>query len=229
MSPLTGIKLCLFDAYGTLFDFASAAANAASVPADRRSALTTLWRDKQIQYTFLRTLQGRHVEFETVTGDALDFALEAMGLASGERRDELMRLYLTLSAFPEVPDVLARLRAAGLKTAILSNGSPAMLESAIAAAGLAPLLDRALSVESVGAFKTHPKVYQFALDEFGVAADEVVFMSSNGWDAWAASDFGFSVVWCNRSGAPRERLPGQPDFEVKSLEELPALLGDCAV
>lgn len=225
MTSLTGVKLCLFDAYGTLFDFASAAANAASVPADRRAALTALWRDKQIQYTFLRTLQGRYLDFERVTGDALDFALEALGLASSERRAELMRLYLTLRAFPDVPATLARLKASGLKTAILSNGSPAMLNSAIEESGLSSLLDRALSVDAVGVFKTHPKAYQYALDAFDVEAREVVFLSSNGWDAWAASDFGFRVVWCNRSGATPERLPGQPDFEVGSLNELPALLG----
>lgn len=225
MSRLTGIRACVFDAYGTVFDFASAAANCPDIPEDRRAALTALWRDKQLQYSWLRTLQGRYVDFWQVTGEALDFALESLGLATPERRSRLMGLYGGLAAFPEVEAVLRRLRAAGLTTAILSNGAPAMLESAVAGAGLTPLFDHVLSVDEVGVFKTHPAAYQLVLDRLGLPANAIAYQSSNGWDAHAASDFGMKVVWCNRSGQPAERLPGRPDFEVRSLEGLPGLLG----
>jgi 2-haloacid dehalogenase len=140
-----------------------------------------------------------------------------------------MGLYRTLSAFPEVPGVLRALRRAGFSTAILSNGSPAMLDDAVAGAGLGGLFDAVLSVEAVRVFKTDRRVYQYALDRLGVRAEEVSFQSSNAWDAHAASDFGMRVVWCNRYGQRRERLPGAPDFEVRSLDELPALLGVTAI
>ena len=136
-----------------------------------------------------------------------------------------MELYLTLDAFPEVEDVLRKLKAAGLRTAILSNGSPKMLDAAVKAARLDTLLDAVLSVEEVGVYKPHPKVYQLAVDRVGVPASAIAFQSSNAWDAYAASAFGMKVVWCNRYGQRRERLPGSPDREIKSLAELPALVG----
>lgn len=222
--PLPGIKACVFDAYGTLFDFASAANRCPDVPADKITALTTLWRDKQIQYTWLRTMQGRHADFWQVTGDALDFVLDTLGLDRGGLHDKLMQLYLTLDAFPEVPSVLERLKRAGMRIAILSNGSPRMLDPLVRAAGLGELLDVVLSVEDAGAFKTHPKVYQLALDLLGLPAKAISFQSSNAWDAWAASAFGMQVVWCNRYRQQPERLPGQPDREISTLAELPELV-----
>jgi 2-haloacid dehalogenase len=140
-------------------------------------------------------------------------------------RDRLMNLYLTLDAFPEVPDVLRRLKTAGLHTAILSNGSPVMLDAAVNAAGLGSLLNAVLSVEEVGVYKPHPKVYQSAVDRLGVPAGAVAYESSNAWDAYAASAFGMQVVWCNRYGQRPERLPGKPDRMVTSLAELPSLVG----
>ncbi len=140
-------------------------------------------------------------------------------------RARLMELYRTLAVFPEIPDVLRRLRAAGMRTAILSNGSPAMLASAVAGNGLAALLDAVISVDEVGVFKPDPRVYQLALDRLGVAAGEVSFQSSNAWDAWAASAFGMRVVWCTRYAQKPERLPGRPDHEVTTLADLPALVG----
>ena len=139
-------------------------------------------------------------------------------------RDRLMGLYRALDCFPEVPDVLRRLKDAGFVTAILSNGSPSMLADVVAAAKLDGLLDHVWSVEEVGVFKTHPRVYQLAVDRLGVAPGAISFQSSNAWDAHAASAFGMRVVWCNRYGQRRERLPGAPDREVRSLAELPALL-----
>ncbi len=224
MSRLKGIRACIFDAYGTLFDFGSATARCPEIPEDRRTALTTLWRDKQLQYTWLRTLQNRYVDFWQVTGNALDFALDSLAIQAPNVREHLMELYLTLSAFPEVREVLLSLRQSGFTTAILSNGSPAMLEAAISSAGLSGQFDAVLSADAVGAFKTHPKVYQYALDQLGVPASTISFQSSNAWDAHAASDFGMRTVWCNRYGQQRERLPGSPDFEIRTLADLPALL-----
>src|SRR5262249_24073963 len=141
------------------------------------------------------------------------------------RRQRLMRLSLPLDAFPEVPDVLARLKKAGIKTAILSNGSPAMLDAAVKAAKLDAVLDAVLSVEAVGVYKPHPKGYQLAVDPLGLPPAPIPFQSADAWDAYAASAFGMQVVWCNRYGQRPERLPGAPDRTVKSLDELPALVG----
>lgn len=222
--PLGGIRACVFDAYGTLFDFASAAAQCRVTLGDKAARLTWLWRDKQLEYTWLRAAQGRHADFWQVTGDALDFALETLGILGPELRDRLMQLYLTLDPFPEVPAVLRQLRMAGFSTAILSNGSPRMLAAAVDNAGLDDLLDAVLSVEEVGVYKPHPRVYQLAVDRLGITANAIAFQSSNGWDAHAASAFGMRVVWCNRYGQRRERLPGRPDHEIHSLSELPPLV-----
>jgi 2-haloacid dehalogenase len=224
-APLSGVKACVFDAYGTLFDFASAAKCCRDVLGEDIDKLTALWRDKQLQYTWLRALQGRHADFWQVTGDALDFALETLGIDTPGLRDRLMNLYLTLEAFSEVRDALTRLKKADLRTAILSNGSPAMLDAAVKAAGLDSLLDAVLSVEAVGVYKPHPRVYQLAVDRLGIPAAAIAFQSSNAWDAYAASAFGMQVVWCNRYGQRPERLPGAPDRMVRSLAELPALVG----
>ena len=221
---LEGVRACVFDAYGTLFDFASAAARCEDVPGERRAALTALWRDRQLQYTWLRTLQNRYADFWQVTGEALDFALESLGLEAPGLRARLMELYLGLEPFPEVPEVLRTLRARGFKTAILSNGSPSMLATLVGRAGLADMFDAVLSADAVGVFKTHPKVYQYALDLLALPAQAISFQSSNAWDAYGASDFGMRVVWCNRYGQRREHLPGAPDAELRTLAELPGLL-----
>ena len=223
-APLRGIRACVFDAYGTLFDYASAVMACRDLLGDKLHPLNALWREKQLQYTWLRALQGRHADFWTVTADALDFALETLGLAEPGLRDRLMNLYLTLEAFAEVPAVLARLKNAGLKTAVLSNGSPTMLRSAVDFARIGPLLDAVLSVEEVGVYKPHPKVYQLAVERLGIERSAISFQSSNAWDAYAASAFGMRVVWCNRYHQCPERLPGKPDCEVNSLAELPALI-----
>ena len=223
-SKLTGIRACVFDAYGTLFDVAAAAAACADELGARATPLAALWRDKQLQYSWLRGLAGTYVDFWQVTEDALDFALETLDIPAGPVRARLLGLYRRLDAFPEVPAVLRALRGAGFATAILSNGSPAMLASAVEGNGLGDLLDAVISVDEVGTFKPHPSVYQRALDRLGVPAAAVSFQSSNAWDAHAASAFGMQVVWCNRYGGRRERLPGAPDREIRTLAELPALL-----
>jgi 2-haloacid dehalogenase len=159
-----------------------------------------------------------------VTRDALDFALETLGLSDPVLRERLMRLYLALDPFPEVPEALRQLRGAGLTTAILSNGTPGMLAAAVDHAGLTRCFDQLLSVEAVGVYKPHPRVYGLACDRLGLAAGAVAFVSANAWDAHATSAFGMRVVWCNREARPRERLPGGPDREIRSLAEFPALV-----
>ena len=218
------VRACVFDAYGTLFDFASAARSCRDVLGDSFDKLTALWREKRLQYTWLRTAQGCHADFWQVTGDALDFSLETLMLDQPGLRDRLMELYLTLDTFPEVPGVLQQLKAKGLKTAILSKGTPEMLDSAVKNAGIDGLLDTVLSVEEVGVYKPDPRVYQLAVDQLGVPAPRISFQSSNAWDAYAASSFGMKVVWCNRYRQRKERLPGKPDHEIETLAELPRIV-----
>jgi 2-haloacid dehalogenase len=223
-APFGDIRACVFDAYGTLFDVAAAAARCGDALVGKADRLAALWRDKQLQYTWLRAVQGRHADFWEVTRDALEFSLETLQLHDAGLVDRLMQLYLALDPFPEVPAMLRQLRGAGFATAILSNGTPGMLADAVGNAGLASLFDQVLSVEEVGVYKPHPKVYRLACDRLGGTADTIAFISSNAWDAHAAAAFGMRVVWCNRSGQRHERLPGNPDREIRSLAELPALL-----
>ncbi len=221
----SNVKACVFDAYGTLFDVHSAVGRHKPRLGKDADAVSALWRTKQLEYTWLRSLMSRHVDFWQVTGDALDYALDAYDVHDPALRDELMQAYLSLAPYPEVRSVLQRLKQHGMRTAILSNGSPNMLEAAVAGAGIAKLLDAVLSVEDVGIFKPDPRVYQLAVDRLGVAAGEISFQSSNAWDAVAAATFGMRVAWCNRFGQRRERLTAQPDAELKTLDELPPLLG----
>ncbi len=226
MTPMgKGVRAVVFDAYGTLFDVASAAERASDVLGEKWQPLAEVWRSKQLQYTWLRSLMGRHVDFWQVTGDALDFAFASFGIDDRSLRARLMELYERLGPYPDARGTLERLRAAGLRLAILSNGAPRMLATAARSAGLAPLLDAVVSVESVGIYKPHPSVYQLAVQQLGVWAGEIVFVSSNGWDAYGAKAFGFRVAWCNRARQPPERIPEPPDVEIHSLAELPALLG----
>ncbi len=222
---MTGIKACVFDAYGTLFDVHSAVARERAKIGDQADALSQLWRTKQLEYTWLRALMGRHLDFWQVTGDALDYALARLELDPAGIREPLMQAYLALDAYPEVPAVLARLRQGGLKLAILSNGEPRMLAAGAKSAAIDGLLDAILSVETVGIFKPHPSVYQLTLDQLRVAADEIAFQSSNAWDVNGAATFGLRPVWINRFGAPAERLPGDAEHELKDLSGLPDLLG----
>ncbi len=222
---LTGIRACVFDAYGTLFDVASAAAQAKEALGDRWLSVAELWRAKQLQYTWLRSLMGRHADFWQVTGDALDFAMASHKIEDAPLRERLMELYLRLLAYPEVKETLSRLRASGVKLAILSNGEPKMLAAAAANSGISGLLDAILSVEEVGVFKPHPSVYRLPVERFGLPAAEMCFLSSNGWDACAAKANGYRVLWCNRFGQAPERIPERPDGEICTLAELPGIVG----
>jgi 2-haloacid dehalogenase len=227
MAPkLHGIEACVFDAYGTLFDVSSAARSAQDALGEKWQPLAELWRAKQLQYTWLRSLAGHHADFWQVTGDALDFTLSTLQLDDPELRTRLMNLYLALSAYPEVPATLQRLKRAGMKLAILSNGSPAMLAAAAGHAGIADLLDAILSVEEVQVYKPHPSVYALVSERLNVVAERVVFVSSNGWDAYSAKAFGFRTLWCNRFGQAPERIPETPDAQIATLAELPDIILD---
>lgn len=220
------ITTCVFDAYGTLFDVAAAARQAAAEPgreafAANWPAISASWRLKQLQYTWLRAAAGVHTDFWSVTQDGLDYALELHGMADASLRERLLALYWELSAYPEVPAMLAALKGAGFATAILSNGSPAMLEGAVKSAEIGDRLDAVLSVESVGIFKPAPAVYDLVGRRFGCPAGSVLFISSNGWDAAAASGYGFRSVWVNRAGEPMDRLPWSPERILSDLTTIP--------
>jgi 2-haloacid dehalogenase len=217
---LTGIRACVFDAYGTLFDVNSAAERTQDALREKWQQLAEIWRAKQLHYTWLCSLTGRHVDFWQLTGEALDFALDTLKLPNGQLRDHLMRLYLQLDTCPEVKNTLTRLKAGGVKCAILSNGSPTMLSACIENAGIADLLNAVLSVEEVKVYKPHPNVYQLAVDRLSVKASAICYVSSNGWDAYSAKAFGFHVIWCNRSSQVAERIPRTPDAEIRILSDL---------
>jgi len=223
-TSFSGIKACVFDAYGTLFDVHSAVGRHRGRLAERADAVSDTWRTKQLQYTWLRTLMGHYIPFWQITQDALDFAMQAHGVEDPALRQDLCDAYLSLDCYPEVPGVLQALREGGLKTAVLSNGSPDMLDAAVDSSGLSDLLDASLSVDSIGFYKPDMRVYQIACDHFGLQPAEISFQSSNAWDAYAAASFGFQVAWCNRFGQAPERLPDSPGAEIKTLAELPAIV-----
>ncbi len=223
------ITTAIFDAYGTLFDV-NAAARAASEEPDfpqlksKWQSLAANWRTKQLQYTWLRAVADQHIDFWTVTQHALDWALDAAELASPELRDRLLALYWELDAYAEVPEMLSTLKSMGLKTGILSNGSPDMLDGAVASAGLDDVLDEVLSVETVHIFKPATPVYDLVAKRFNTSPEQVLFVSSNGWDAAAAAHYGFETVWVNRTGEPIDRLYGTPSHMLPDLSEIPELI-----
>ena len=219
------IGACAFDAYGTLFDVHSAVNACRDDIGEDADKLSELWRQKQLQYTWLRSLMKQHADFWQVTGDALDYAMGATGIEDMALRTRLMELYMTLEAYPDVVETLERLKAAKMKTAILSNGSMTMLIAGAKNAGIFMLLDMILSVDRVGVFKPDPATYQMAVDELNLPASGISFQSANGWDASCGAAFGFNVAWINRFGQPAENLPGAPNAELKDLAALPGLLG----
>ena len=218
------IQVCVFDAYGTLFDVHSAVARYKDRLGENADRISDTWRMKQLQYTWLRSLMRRYVPFWQVTREALEFAMDAFGVNDDAVRDDLLNAYLSLACYPEVPEVLRRLKDSGMRTAILSNGSPDMLDAAVDSAGLSEVLDAVLSVDDLGIFKPDPSVYQLAVDRLSVDKRQVSFQSSNAWDAAAAATFGFRVAWVNRFSQAKERLPDQPDAELRTLSELPGIV-----
>ena len=224
MTKFIGITACVFDAYGTLLDVHSAVGKHRARLGDKADAVSGMWRAKQLEYTWQRTILDRYVDFWRVTADGLDYALDAHGVDDVALRDDLLDAYLSLDCYPEVRGVLNTLKDAGLRTAILSNGSPMMLEAAVESAGIGDVLDAVVSADALGIYKPSAEVYQLAMDELEVGRGQVSFQSSNGWDAAAAATFGFRVAWCNRFGQARERLPDAPDVEIRTLDELPAIV-----
>jgi 2-haloacid dehalogenase len=216
MSPVRGY---VFDAYGTLFDVHAVVEAGRAITADPM-ALSLAWRGKQLEYTWLRSLMGRYEDFWTVTEDALRWAIARLGLrASDADVQRLMEAYLSLACFPEVAETLAGL--AGRPRAILSNGAPKMLAAAVTSSGLAPHLEHVLSVDAVKTYKPSPAVYALGPEALGIAAPDLLFVSSNAWDVAGAKSFGYRVAWCNRTGAPAENLGVQADYEIRSLTDLP--------
>ncbi len=218
-------KACVFDAYGTLFDVHAAVRAQAARIGDVAEAFSALWRTKQLEYTWVRSLMGRHADFAQLTGEALDYALARHGLADPDLRADLLAAYRRLAAYPEVARSLDALARSGRRLAILSNGTPAWLADAVAAAGLAGRFEAVWSVEAVGIYKPDARVYRMALDGLGLAAHEIGFVSSNPWDAAGAANFGFRAVWVNRAGLPDEysRVAAVP--QVASLDDLPKHFG----
>jgi 2-haloacid dehalogenase len=224
------IKVCVFDAYGTLFDVGSAARTLALETGNENLKkswvkLSDDWRHKQLQYSWLRAIMNRHADFWTVTQDGLDWALEANHLDGDlELRKKLLELYYRLAPYPEVSKMLVDLKSKNFSTAILSNGSPQMLRGAIDSAKIADLLDKVISVEEVGIFKPDIRVYKLLEEKFSCKREEVLFGSSNCWDAIAASEYGFKVVWVNRSKKPVDRLLNVKLLEVSDLSDIPDLI-----
>lgn len=185
--------------------------------------MTALWRTKQLEYSWLRSLRGDYVDFWSITGESLDYAMAATGIEDAGLRSRLMESYFVLDPYPETRSVLERIKMAGIKTAILSNGSPSMLTGAASKSGIAPWIDAIISADTVQIYKPHPKVYQLACDELRVNAERMCFVSSNPWDVSGAALFGFRVIWVNRSGGVLDVLPGQPERIIETLDALPEM------
>lgn len=207
-----------FDLYGTLLEVASVGRVAAEVT-DDPAALVDLWRTKQLEYTWLRSLMGRYQDFWATTADALDYSLDRLGIVVDDAtRTRLLRAWLDVRPYPEVPGALSALAPRPL--AVLSNGNPDMLEAGLAAAGLRDRFDHVLSVEDAGVYKPHPSVYELAVKALDLPAERILFVSSNGWDAAGARAFGLRVAWVNRTGSPLERLGAPPDLVVADLAQV---------
>ncbi len=219
------IRAIAFDAYGTLFDVYSVGALAEQLFPGSGKALAEIWRVAQIDYTRILTLCGRYRNFRLLTEDGLVHACKVLKLdLTADKRQQLMDQYDRLEAFPENLEVLKALKSSGLKLAILSNGTPAMLENAMQAAGYQGLFDHVLSVDTVKKFKTAPQAYQLGPDAFGMPVTEIGFVSSNGWDVCGATWFGYQTFWVNRAGKVLDELGVQPKGEGRSLDDLLAFV-----
>lgn len=220
-----GIKACVYDAYGTLFDVHSAVGKHKERLGEKADSVSAMWRTKQLEYTWLRTLMETYTDFWQVTGDALEYAFDAHDINDSELQYDLLDAYLQLECYPEVKETLGRLQRCGAKNVILSNGSPMMLEAAVQNSGIGEWVDDILSVDPLKMYKPSPQVYQIAVDHLHVQAHEISFQSSNAWDVAGAAHYGFQVAWINRFGQRRERLAARAKAELTTLSELPAVLG----
>jgi len=218
------IKACIFDAYGTLFDVNAACRELSKEVGDNWEKLASLWRLRQVEYTWLRNSMDEYIDFWKITSDALDYAMETLGIENNELREELLNLYLKLEAYPEVKDLLKRLKQRGFKTGILSNGSMKMLNSAVNNANIREYLDEILSVEDCKIYKPSSKVYDLVKIKMQISKENVLFFSSNAWDMHAASNYGFKTIWVNRFNTKLERLPGKPIDIVRSLDKIDEII-----
>ena len=212
------VRHAVFDAYGTLFDVHSAASRYQARLGEQAQAVSAMWRTKQLEYTWLRSLMQRYVDFWKVTQDALDYALDSQGIDDNSLRKDLLSAYRELSCYPEVPQTLSKIKQMGLGTAILSNGSPEMLKAGVRNSNLGKVMDSIISVDTIEIFKPSPIVYKLATDQLGCNPEEILFFSSNAWDVSGAATFGFKTVWVNRFAQASERLPGTPIIEIKTLD-----------
>lgn len=223
------VKICIFDAYGTLFDVTSATRIVAneeeysSFP-NHSVKVSNSWRIKQLEYSWLRNIMHEYIDFWQITKDALDFALEENQIKNEKLRQRLLDVYWNLSAYPEAQDVLTTLKANNIQTGILSNGSKQMLNSAVVSANLKNYLDKIISIDGIEIYKPDPKVYQMVLDQFNCKIEEVLFISSNGWDIAGASKFGFTTLWVNRNLIPKDRLTFMPNKITNNLSTIPNIL-----
>lgn len=223
------VNICIFDAYGTLFDVTSATRIVAneeeysSFP-NHSVKVSNSWRIKQLEYSWLRNIMHEYIDFWQITKDALDFALEENQIKNEKLRQRLLDVYWNLSAYPEAQDVLTTLKANNIQTGILSNGSNQMLNSAVVSANLENYLDKIISIDGIEIYKPDPKVYQMVLDQFNCKIEEVLFISSNGWDIAGASKFGFTTLWVNRNLIPKDRLTFMPNKITNNLSTIPNIL-----
>ena len=218
------IKACVFDAYGTLLDVHAPSMKLADKIGPDATSVSNLWRLKQLEYTWLRSLMGTYEGFWDVTQHALDYTLEQHGINNSDLRQALLDMYFSLDAYDDAQESLRRLKDAGMMTAILSNGSPDMLEAAVNSSKLGAGLDRVLSADEVKIYKPDFRVYDLVGTYFQTQPEEVCFVSSNGWDAAGAAEYGFQVAWINRLDAPIEKLPSKPAALVGSLTEVADLV-----
>jgi 2-haloacid dehalogenase len=218
------ISVVAFDAYGTLFDVHSPVRNHLAQLGPTAEGFSQLWRTKQLEYTWLRSLMQSHADFWQVTREALEYASDVYGFSDLKLQQALLGAYLRLECYADVKDTLGALRLRGIRCAILSNGTPEMLAAAVESAGLAGDIESVLSVEEVHIFKPAPAVYQLIEERLGAKREEVCFVSSNCWDAIGAGRFGLRVVWVNRTRQKRERLPFEVEYEIRTLAELPGFL-----
>ena len=214
------IKACIFDAYGTLFDVNAACRELSMEVGGNWEKLASLWRLRQVEYTWLRNSMDEYIDFWQITSDALDYAMETLGIENNELREQLLNLYLKLEAYPEVKVLLTKLKQRGLKTGILSNGSMKMLNSAVDNANIREYLDEILSVEECEIYKPSSKVYDLVKIKMKINKENVLFFSSNAWDMHAASNYGFKTIWVNRFNNKLERLPGKPINIVNCLDKI---------
>ena len=218
------ITTCVFDAYGTLFDVNAACRELSREVGDKWNELSSLWRLRQVEYTWLRNSMKEYIDFWKITTDALDYAMETLNIKNIQLREELLSLYLKLEAYPEVKSVLENIKIMGLKTAILSNGNKKMLESAVSNAKLQDLMDEILSVDDCKVYKPSSKVYDLVESRMGVKKEKVLFLSSNAWDMHAASNYGFKTIWVNRFQGKLEKLPRKPYKIINSLKQIEKIL-----